>query len=415
MEKAEIVFIAKVLFGFILIAGMAVLAYLKRARIVKVLQSLRQRLTSRPSPTAVVSQRNTLNRAARWLWQRKSVVLSALLFVAIWLSLPSVWAIAASIGVMVIYGAMFWLAWNRLAPQNKFFTFVNEGTAKVVVRGGKVIKVLLQLSGYTLDKNGYIVKGDEWYLFGGLRWVGFYPLDDIYIYKFQWTGVDHDGTIRPHDAETLDYVLVKRDTYYFAEDGLEDSEQFPVKVGVLLTMRVVNPYKALFAIQNWLETIINRFKPMVRDKVAGKAYRDLIREKGSMGGDLFNDSQALRDEFAKQYGINVEAVEVHSIDPMSEDQRKATLRKWTAERDAEAMAIDANARADLLKKLADATANLTTNGAVVMAVQALLPQLRDVIVAWRGGGLSAEDIVDKVIQTLAAKQGGQGSQGQSQS
>jgi len=242
----------------------------------------------------------------------------------------------------------FLIVWHWLAPTNRFFTFVDEGTAKVVVRGGQAQKVLFRLKGHKMDANGYIVlaPGDEepQRLLGGLSWVGLWPLDDVLIYTFRWTNVLHDGTINSHSAEWLDYILLKQDVYYFALERAEDADLLPLKVEILLTLRVVNPYLALFQVQDWLEAIVNRFKPIVRDTVAQGEYKELVAQRTSLGGILFTASAPLRQEFLDQYGVEVRAVEIREIEPPQEFL-ELTLREWEAEQEAKAKLVLADAEA----------------------------------------------------------------------
>jgi len=372
------------------------------------------RIRGRQSGQAGGRRPSRLDNAFRRTWERKALLLAALPFVVIWLFLPrtnariATWfslpgwimAVVVSIGVMVIYGATFWLVWNVLAPKDMWLTFVKESTAKVVMRGGKAHKILVQAKGKKLDKDGFLVAGRERHLFGGLRWIGFWPIDMIYTYMFKWSGVDHDGQIHHHVPEKLDCILLKPDTYFFEEEGLEDKDGLPLKVGVLLTLRSVNPYLSLFGIQNWLETVFNRFRPVLRDRIAKNSYKDLIGQQGSMGGELFQASDALRGEFRLLYGVEVDAAEVHSIDP-PEKYRAATLHQWDAQRNADAMAIDAKAKEDFYQKLSAATAGLTTNGAILLAVQTLIPEIGPIIAAARGGQIDMDEVVERVRNSLA--------------
>ena len=48
------------------------------------------------------------------------------------------------VGVIVLGGITFLMIWFWLAPRNHFFTFVQESTAKIVVRGDAFSKALIQ-------------------------------------------------------------------------------------------------------------------------------------------------------------------------------------------------------------------------------------------------------------------------------
>lgn len=282
--------------------------------------------------------------------------------------------ISASIIIFVVIYFVF-------APRNMWFTFIEEGTAKWVVRGshlktekteegkilrvtqgGQPIKCLIQWEGHTISqetgtdadgnsvtkwdvaKDGTVVnektQKEPHHLFGALRFFGWYPVDRIYAYAFEWTAITENGEIRRHPKEKLDYVLLKDDVYWARVEQAEDIELFPLIIETLFTMRVINPYKALFVPQNWLEMVINRSKPAVRNVMTRDTYRSLIKRAEAIGNVIYKDlrkRKLLEDEFCGRYGIDLRATEVKEINPL-EEYRKETLKKWLAEREAEARA-----------------------------------------------------------------------------
>jgi len=272
------------------------------------------------------------------------------------ISWPNWWFFGGLIGIILLTIPFIW--WG-LAPRNLFFTFVEEGTAKTVMRGattkkvttpegkvykvtqgGQLCRVLIQWEGHTLDKESNVVEGKErWHPFGGLRYYGFWPFVQIYTYLFQWTGVAENGEIQRHPKEKLDYILLKDDIYWAKVEKAEDRELLPLDVEVILTLRVVNSRKALFAIQNWLETIINRTKPAVRDSITSESYSELIQKKEQIGEEIYGklEEELLEKEFLGRYGIDVRKLEIKEINPL-EKYRDATLKKWLGQREAETRA-----------------------------------------------------------------------------
>jgi hypothetical protein len=264
------------------------------------------------------------------------------------------WLIAIAIGLVGILLVIYFV----LAPRNLWFTFVEEGKAKVVVRGstsvkektpeGKVLKitkggqfrrVLIQWKGYTFDKRWNVIKGKERHLLGGLRFFGFWPLDQIYTYTFQWSGVTEGGEIQHHPKEKLDYILLKDDVYWAKVEDAEDIDLLPLDVEVILTLRVANPNKALFAVQNWIETIVNRTKPAVRDSMTLDSFREMIKDPKAIEEAVYTrlKERGLLAEFRNRYGIDFRQCEVKKINPM-EKFREETLKKWLGQREAEARA-----------------------------------------------------------------------------
>ena len=272
-------------------------------------------------------------------------------------------------GAILVAIIVFLIIWFRLAPNNRWFTFVKEGTAKIIVRGDKFEKCLIQWNGRTFDYRNpedlekwnvikeEAKKKEPWHPFGGLRYYGFYPIKDAYIYNFEWTGVSMNGETQHHPKETLDYVLLKDNVYYAKVEKAEDKELLPLDVELVLTIRVINPYKALFEVQNWLEMIINKIKPAVRDAVSLKEYELLISDTDAVGKKIYKrlKERKLLEEFKDRYGVELGKIGVKDINPPKE-YREETLKKWSAEREKERIAIEAKAEKQRLKTVAEGEA-----------------------------------------------------------
>jgi regulator of protease activity HflC (stomatin/prohibitin superfamily) len=254
----------------------------------------------------------------------------------------------AGLGFLLVY---FW--W---APNNLFWTFVPEGRGKVVVRGDAVKKILVQWKGHALvtargalrpdtsvsppreegDVVECVTKRRFW---GGLYLYGTWPLDDLYIYDFRWTNMTHDGQIQPHDEKGLDYVLLKDDVYWAQVKAAEDSNLLPLDIGLVLRLRVVNPYKALFVVENWLETVINMVEPAVRYVVSTGTYENWVRLPKDLGNEVFQKlvAEGLVGTIRSRYGIEMVSLGVKSFDPSRVDTldetRQATLRQYLAEQE----------------------------------------------------------------------------------
>lgn len=266
----------------------------------------------------------------------------------------------------------FLIVYFYLAPNNKFFTFVKEGKAKLIIKGGECVNTLIQFKGYEIDHGtGNVVRGEEKHLFGGLRFYGLWPLYDVVIYNFKWTNVDQEGRIIIHEPETLDYVLLKDDVYWANVEKAEDKNLLPLDIEVTLTIRVINPYKAIFNVQNWLETVINRTKPAVRDSVTGKEFKDLIRNPQDIGKGIYERLQGtgLLREFEESYGARVKAIEIKDINPPKE-HREATLKKFLAEREREKVVVEADAERKRIRAVYKTIQSFGDLGKLIRALEA---------------------------------------------
>ncbi|MFH1575659.1 MAG: SPFH domain-containing protein, partial [Candidatus Nealsonbacteria bacterium] len=256
------------------------------------------------------------------------------------------WIILWFIGLIVLLTVSGLLVYFVLAPENLWWTFKKEGSAKIVTRGDQFDKILIQWEGHTLNRvTNDVVEGEEPSgLFGGLFYYGFWPFKNIYNYDFTWTGVKENGEIDHHPKERLDYISLKDDVYWAKVVNAEDKDLLPLTLELLFTVRVFNPYKALFNVQNWLETVINRSVTRVRNIITSKVYNEWIKNTETISKTLIDllEKEGVLAEFKERYGVEIRAVEVKSINP-PEEHRNATLRKFTAERDMEKTITDAEA------------------------------------------------------------------------
>ena len=288
-----------------------------------------------------------------------SLLIEALVVIApLFIPIPYIWRLGISFVLMIIVG--FCLVYFWWAPRNLFFTFVPESRSKIVVRGDAFRKALIQWKDYQLGSQWNVIgfPGAGRSVFGGLRYYGFWPLDDIYIYDFQWTGIKEDGTIDPHPKETLDFILLKDDIYGLKEEKAEDKNLLPLDITVALTIRIVNPYRALFNVQNWLETVYNRVRPYIRDFITTDTYENFIKNPARMGIQIQTrlEEEKILNEFWQRYGVDIRKIEVKDIDP-GKEYRDISLAKYLAEKEREKIEIQAEAEKNRLKIVADGEAN----------------------------------------------------------
>jgi hypothetical protein len=255
--------------------------------------------------------------------------------------------IAASlVSLIVVY--------YKWAPNNLFFTFVPEGRAKAAVRGDAFQKILIQWEGYSLSKaksnDGTVDIGDvieatsHKRIFGGLRFYGIWPFDDIYLYNFGWTDILENGKSQPHPERLVDYIVLKTTLYYVKLESAEDNQKMPLDVELILKVRITNPYKALFRVQNWLEILINITETAVRNIITRKSYNQWIEEKEDLGNVILKEltENGLIKEFKDNCGVSLLVLGVKDINP-SGDLRGITLKKVTAEKQREAIEVEADA------------------------------------------------------------------------
>ena len=243
-----------------------------------------------------------------------------------------------SLRLLIAFVLLFLLVYFWWAPNNLYFTTVKEGTVKVVMKAGARHKGLIQWTKRRLEPDGDVIKGekDEFHLLGGFRYYGFWPIKYIYEYDFSWTNITQADEIVEHPQEHLDYVLLKEDVYWAKIEDAEDLKLLPLRVEVVLTIKIINPFKALFEVENWLEATINKIKPEVRNATTQANFETLIRSKNSIGERIFETKEMIeiRKYLEEEYGVKVRKLQVKDIKLQDEEYREATLKPWLAEQEA---------------------------------------------------------------------------------
>ena len=306
---------------------------------------------------------------------------------------------------LVAFPLIALIAYFVLSPQNRWFTFVKDGTAKIIVKGTAVDKILIQWQGYTFsygeqdfEKKWTVIEGREpSHPFGGFRFYSlFYPLFDVYIYRHRWTHLHEDGTVKTHD-EWLDFVFLKRDLYVIeipliegkekTEEGAEDINGVPLGIQIVIPMRIINPYIAIFRVRRWLPMISGvvqaklrrfvanyRYKEDLLNLRAGEGIKEVQRKAGvpeerlaALGEDLWEKfwgelekefiqrgAEKLPDERFQIYGVEIEkkGSGVLKIEPGS-SYRRFTTMTYETEREKERTIIQAKAERERLKTVAE--------------------------------------------------------------
>jgi hypothetical protein len=261
-----------------------------------------------------------------WIGHLISWLLGGLFYIAIFIVIIAVIAIIAAIWVAksgsknsivadIVYVPLAWIAkklsnrkeikedenGEKLAYNKDFiFTEVTEGTVKAVMRGNQFSHFLIAWTGKSicnkpgeydvLNESGEIERknlelGDVYndphpaaHPLGGYRFFGLPFLHNIYQYKFKWRGVGEGGKPQEERRKFIDYILLKRDVYYVVIEGAitgKKKELVPVDVGCLVTATVVNPHKALFRGQNWLQSLITLIGPQGNNLISLENYETL--------------------------------------------------------------------------------------------------------------------------------------------
>lgn len=206
------------------------------------------------------------------------------------------------------------------------FTLNKEGTAKAIMEFDGFKGVVMEWEGHLLTANWDVVdaansNGIKEFSIGGLKFVGIRFIHKVYEYVFRWRDVQLvEGKAQmKFNEKTIDYIFVRPDVYFTDLEGAETAppERYPLDLQFLVTMRVVNPYKALFrAPSNWNENVMNRLNALFRTWISGHSLDEILALVGSpqqIWHELQNDQLLIM--FQEDWGIQIEknGIEIREI------------------------------------------------------------------------------------------------------
>jgi regulator of protease activity HflC (stomatin/prohibitin superfamily) len=293
-----------------------------------------------------------------------------------------------------------------------FFTAPKEGTAEFFMTGKTVKRMIMLWKGRHVqglaadrpvdDSRFDIVDGDPVYDFShyfnplnwmeifGIYWIGIWPFYEIYQYDFVWTEekLDENGKIVPYTRRATkksgegqtSYVRVNDTNYFFVSDDVKTKGGVPTKFILLVTVRIENPYKALFRGEDWLERTGGAIHDMVIRYAGVLEYEQItasdpalvsIFKNGkaapaelyhleelikSLGNGQDDDNQGT--DLLRNYGVRIVAAKRHSFDfadsEVAKQLRVATTQRYVADQKGKGEAAEAEGKAAAVVTLANA-------------------------------------------------------------
>lgn len=348
-------------------------------------------------------------------------VLGVAFTIALFVILPTTVFIGGMLGVLL---AIFFVAqatasiWlpalaklleNDPKDPNKFAatTKVLPRQLKFVMKGGMVTRGLMNYAGYK-QKGGTtappkfeivpLANGeappqeemgviDAWiFRHSGYRF--FNPFNErIYAYELPRTkevmGRDGQFTIEGV-SDISDYFLLSEQSYSFSIVNADTGQGENVKVTLhgKVTFQIVNPFLSAFTDKSWHQQIIAAMLVRGRNFVRARDYETLLGEVEKEGAELKDligrDLAKVSDEIEgglgaeKLFGVRVNRVQIETLEMTDAEAEKKRVAKYNAARDAEVVAIAAEAEGKRRKKIraADAEAEATYIKTVAEATRA---------------------------------------------
>jgi hypothetical protein len=252
------------------------------------------------------------------------------------------------LGTFLVFLATVLVLYLMWAPVGIFAFFLEEGYAKIVVRGESFHEAYIKTAGKVLSVNYDVVdegakvplKEEPSTLFGMV--FLFWPFYRVYTYKQKW--VKFKDGMKQKREEVLNHVLLMAYVYYVEVLNAETYGKISVNMGIAVEAKIVNPYKAMFMIKDWNAAMTSWIEGATRDFVSKNSYEEIIR------GDLASQLKAhilkqISDDL-RNYGVVIVELTVIHIEPADKEYEEATKAQVIEARKREATITRARADAE---------------------------------------------------------------------
>jgi regulator of protease activity HflC (stomatin/prohibitin superfamily) len=137
-------------------------------------------------------------------------------------------------------------------------------------------------------------------------------------------------------------------------------DNISVKVSAVIFLRVVDPQRAVLAVQDYLYSTSQIAQTTLRSILGQSQLDDLLAKRDEINAEL----QRIIDQQTEPWGVKVSAVEVKNVD-LPQEMQRAIARQAEAERERRAKIIHAEGEFQASQKLADAADIISRNPAAL--------------------------------------------------
>ena len=240
------------------------------------------------------------------------------------------------------------------APKGIFAFFLEEGYAKIIMEGDSFHDVHMKMRGKYLSTDFDVVDegsglprkaGPSINIFGMVPLL--WPFHKVYTYEQQW--VKFNRGVKQERKEVLDHVMTKPYTYGVESFDAETIGKIPFRLKIAIEAAVTNPYKAIFRISKWNDSMTTWVEGAIRDFVSMFTYEEMqsrTKSSVSLSEELRDYVQLKLKDTLKDYGVvitNLTVIDIKCADPEYEEDTKAKTRE---ERKKEAAIVRAEADAE---------------------------------------------------------------------
>jgi len=133
-----------------------------------------------------------------------------------------------------------------------------------------------------------------------------------------------------------------------------------VKVNAVIFLRVVDPQRAILAVQDYLYSTSQIAQTTLRSVLGQSQLDDLLAKREEINIEL----QRIIDQQTEPWGVKVSAVEVKNVD-LPQEMQRAIAKQAEAERERRAKVIHAEGEFQAAQKLSDAAAVISQHPAAL--------------------------------------------------
>ncbi len=177
---------------------------------------------------------------------------------------------------------------------------------------------------------------------GGLRHIGMFPFYRVKRMKMRWTSREPipnpggDSQIKYRfitKSERITALLLRDDVYFFQRNNVESNEGIPVRILVAVTARIVNPWKAVYGSQYWLEALEAQLDSEIVQSIGNFKYKQLFEEKESFNEKLLEALYKIIARQRAEYGIEIKLIQCdfNPDGPDAQKYRRLTTLDYEAE------------------------------------------------------------------------------------
>ena len=161
-------------------------------------------------------------------------------------------------------------------------------------------------------------------------------------------------------VQTLKRVNLQTATMEVPAQDVITRDNVSVKVNAVIFLRVVDPERAVLAVQDYVYSTSQIAQTTLRSVLGQSQLDDLLSKREEINANL----QRIIDQQTEPWGVKVAAVEVKNVD-LPQEMQRAIAKQAEAERERRAKVIHAEGEFQASQRLADAAVVISRHPAAL--------------------------------------------------